>query len=88
MPRLAGRAVREYREARQAGRELTALAITAGQSGDVGAGREISGHVDPGHVIAARRKAVVTCAVLGIALAVYGAVLFIRGCGSRSHSDR
>ncbi len=78
LPRHAGKAWREHREAAQAARELTSVAVSKGRSGDTEGGREIAGHVDGRHVVAARRKAVRWSAALGAVLAVYAAVMFTR----------
>jgi hypothetical protein len=78
LPRLAGTAVRDYREVRDAARELTSVAITAGQAGDVSAGREVSGHVDGRRVAAAERKTIAIGLLFGLILAVYAAVMFTR----------
>jgi len=78
LPRHTGQAWREHREALQAARELTLVAVSRGRSGDVDGGREIAGHVDGRHVEARRRNAICWSVLLGVVLAVYAAVMFTR----------
>ena len=62
----------------QAARELTSVAVSRGRSGDTEGGRSIAGHVDSRNITATRRKAGTWCALLGVVLAVYAAVMFTR----------
>lgn len=78
LSRYAGMAVRSYRETREAARELTVIAITVGRAGQVGAGREIAGHVDSRRVQGQKRKAVAFCGLFATVLSVYAAVMFTR----------
>ena len=78
LPKLAGQAAREAREAREAARELTAVGVTASRAGDTARGREITGHVDERFVCAAEHKKTACCALVGVTIAVYAAVMFTR----------
>ena len=78
LPRLAGLAVRAAREALHAAWENTRVGLSAGRGGDTDAGREITGHVDARLVRAAERSKRIRCAVLGVVLAVYSAVMYTR----------
>ncbi|MGO8884266.1 MAG: hypothetical protein ACLPUO_05265 [Streptosporangiaceae bacterium] len=81
LPKLAGQAVRDAREARDAARELTAVGVTAARAGDTAGGREITGHADQRFVRAAERKKMICCILVGLAIAVYAAVMFTRVLG-------
>jgi hypothetical protein len=78
LPKLAGHAVRDAREAVHAARELTAIGLTASRSGDLDAGRHITGHVDERLVHALERKRVVYCTIFGVVMTIYAAVMFVR----------
>jgi hypothetical protein len=78
LPRLAGLAIREAREATHAAWELTHVGLSAGRAGDPDAGRETTGHVDERFVRAAERKKRIRCAMLGAVMAIYSAVMFTR----------
>ena len=78
LPKLAGLAIREAREAIHAAWELTHVGLSTGRAGDPDAGRETTGHVDERFVRAAERKKRTRCSLLGTVMAVYSAVMFTR----------
>jgi hypothetical protein len=78
LPRLAGLAIREEREATHAAWELTAVGATLSRDGDTAAGRAISGHADPRFVRKSERKKVLCCALVGAVIAIYAAVMATR----------
>jgi len=78
LPRLAGLAIREEREVTHAAWELTAVGATLSRDGDAAAGRAISGHVDPRFVRKAERKKIRSCALVGVVIAIYAAVMATR----------
>jgi hypothetical protein len=78
LPKLAGKAVREEREATHAAWELTAVGATLAKDDDVAAGRAISGHVDERFVRKAERKKIRSCALVGAVIAIYAAVMATR----------
>lgn len=77
LPRLAGLAIREEREATHAAWELTAVGASLSRDGDA-AGRAISGHVDPRFVRKAERKKIRSCALVGAVIAIYASVMATR----------
>jgi hypothetical protein len=78
LPKLAGLAIREAREAVHAAWELTHVGLSGSRSGDPGTGRETTGHVDERFVRAAERKKRIRCGLLGAVMAIYSAVMFTR----------
>jgi hypothetical protein len=78
LPKLAGQAIRDAREARHGARELTVVGVTASREGDTRAGRGITGHAMEWFVNEAERKMVLCCAPVGVAIAVYAAVMATR----------
>jgi hypothetical protein len=78
LPKMSGQSVREAREATHAAWENTRVGLSAARSGDLDAGREVTGHVDERHIRAAERKKRFRCSVLGVVLCVYAAVMFTR----------
>ena len=78
LPKLAGTAIRDDREASRAARELTAVGVTASRDGDTAAGRAITGHVDEPLVRKARSKMIWCCSLVGAAIAIYAAVMATR----------
>jgi hypothetical protein len=78
LPRLAGLAIREEREATHAAWELTAVGATLSRDGDAAVGRAISGHVDPRFVRKAERKKIRSCALVGAVIVIYAAVMATR----------
>jgi hypothetical protein len=78
LPKMSGQSVREAREATHAAWENTRVGLSAARSGDLDAGREVTGHVDERHIRAAERKKRFRCSVLGAVLTVYAAVMFTR----------
>jgi hypothetical protein len=78
LPRLAGLAIREEREATHAAWELTAVGATLARDGDAAGGRAISGHVDPRFVRKAERKKIRTCTLVGAVIVIYAAVMATR----------
>jgi hypothetical protein len=78
LPRLAGLAIRDAREAMHAAWELTQVGLTGSRGGDPAAGRETTGHVDERFVRAAEHKKWTGCGVLSAVAAIYSAVMFTR----------
>ena len=78
LPKLAGLAIRDAREALHAAWELTHVGLTGSRGGEMDAGRETTGHVDERFVRAAERKKRVRCGTLGAVAAIYSAVMFTR----------
>jgi hypothetical protein len=78
LPKQAGQAIREAREATHAAWELTHIGLSASRNGDADTGREAAGHVDERFVRAAERKKRIRCGILGAVMAIYAAVMFTR----------
>jgi hypothetical protein len=78
LPKQAGQAIREAREATHAAWELTHVGLSASRGGDADAGREAAGHVDERFVRSTERKKRTRCGILGTVMAIYAAVMFTR----------
>jgi hypothetical protein len=78
LPKLAGLAIRDAREALHAAWELTHVGLTASRSGNSDSGRETTGHVDERFIRAAERKKRICCGILGAVTTIYSAVMFTR----------
>jgi hypothetical protein len=78
LPKVAGKAEREAREAKAAAAEIHAIGVATGRAGDATAAGDILGQVDPAHVHATRRKRTIRWVILGAVVVVYAAVMFTR----------
>jgi hypothetical protein len=76
LPKLAGLAIRDAREAIHAAWELTHVGLTGSRGGDPDTIRETTGHVDERFVRAAERMKRIRCGVLGAVVAIYSVVMF------------
>jgi hypothetical protein len=78
LPKHTGESIRLARDARAAAVENTSIGITHGRRGERAKGREILGDVDQGNLARTERRRNSYCGLLGLAVAVYAAVVFRR----------